>query len=92
MNNLNNQTGELKDDAPLSLNDVIFIEKVDALYKSLLASALANIVIALTLVLMLWQVIDHTILIVWLMAMTGINLVRLVSYFLYKKTKGIDFE
>ena len=71
----------------LSLDETIFIKKIDALYMSLWNSAIANIVIAFTLVLILWEVIDHKILIIWLAALFLLNVVRIVSYFMYSKSQ-----
>ena len=69
----------------LSLDETIFVQKIDALYKSLLSSSVANIVIAFTLVLMLREVIDNKILIIWFTALSLINVVRIASYLLYSK-------
>ena len=69
----------------LSLDETIFVKKIDALYKSLMNSAIANIVIAFTLVLILWEVIDHKILAIWLAAISLINVMRITSYFKYSK-------
>lgn len=93
MNN-SNITVEVKthnSDESLSLEDTIFKEIVKSLYMALPGSLMATVVIAVSLVLILWQVIDTFLLSVWLVVLVAIIFCRFVAYKLYLKSeKGMN--
>ena len=93
MNNLNN-TIEVKNHNSaenLSLEDTIFKEIVKSLYMALPGSLMAIVVVAVSLVLILWQVIDTFLLSVWLVVLVAIIFCRFIAYKLYLKSeKGMN--
>lgn len=75
----------------LSLEDTIFKEIVKSLYMALPGSLMATVVIAVSLVLILWQVIDTFLLSVWLVVLVAIIFCRFIAYKLYLKSeKGMN--
>ena len=84
-NNLknNNQT------SGYSIDEVIYKDIVNSLYMALPGSVLATIIIAASLVAILWQEVNTTYLTVWLFSITVVNFIRFVSYRYYLKSKKL---
>lgn len=70
------------------LEETIFQQKVDSLYKTLPSSVVANIIIASVMALVLWRLTDTTILITWLSVMISINIGRYILYNFYDKSES----
>ena len=68
------------------LDSIVLKETVDALYKALPLSVISNIVIASTLVFIIWPVIEHSTLLIWLSIMVLANIVRYISYKAYSRS------
>lgn len=77
---------------PLSLDETIFKEIVNSLYMALPASVAANIVIGISLVTILWRVIDTTLLLSWLFVLVSLSLCRYILYKLYLKSNKTATE
>ena len=87
MNYSKNKPEYKKQNSNLSIEEIIYKEVVDALYMALPGSVLATIVIAASLVAILWQEVDVIYLTVWLLSMTVINFLRYIAYYYYLKSK-----
>ena len=74
----NSQVEQTKD-----LQQTIFQETVDHLYRALPSSVTATIIIAAVLVSVLWDVIDDRVLFVWFLIMAIINVSRYVLFKYY---------
>ena len=90
MKNLNNSIETLNQSFKpsidkLSLEETIFKDIVNALYMALPASVAANSVIGISLVSILWHVIDTTLLMIWCSVLIAISLSRFILYKRYIK-------
>ncbi|MCW8901598.1 MAG: ATP-binding protein [Gammaproteobacteria bacterium] len=70
------------------LEETIFQKKVDSLYKALPSSVIANVIIAYVMVLVLWRVIDQSILLTWFLIVMLINIGRFVLYKFYIRVEN----
>ncbi len=73
---------EVKD---LQLEEILFSRKIQALYRAIPSSIFATIMIAAVMVAVLWNVMDQTALITWLVIIITINLARFISSLFYQK-------
>lgn len=69
----------------LGLEETIFREQVDSIYKALPSAVIANIIIATVMIFVLWSVIDQVILLVWFTIMVCVNLGRFITYIFYNR-------
>ncbi len=75
----------------LSLEDTIFKEIVKSLYMALPSALMAAVIIALSLVMILWQEIDTFMLTAWFVTLVSTILCRFIAYKFYLKSeKNID--
>ena len=66
-----------------SLKETIAKETVDLLYKAIPGSVVATIIIAATLSGVLWQFFDDSLLVLWFIIITSINVARFILYKYY---------
>jgi len=71
----------------LSIEETIYSEVVKALYMALPGSVTATIIIAASLVAILWQEVDRTYLLTWLITIMFFSVCRFITYKLYSKSK-----
>jgi len=92
VNNLSDSEQASTQSSRLSLDETIFKGVVNTLYRALPASTIANSVIGLSLVAILWNVIDAILLISWLSVLLVISFSRFILYKRYMKStnKSID--
>ena len=69
----------------LQLEEILFSRKIQALYRAIPSSIFATIMIAAVMVTVLWNVMDQTALITWLVIIIAINLGRYFSSLVYHK-------
>ena len=74
----------------LTLEETIFIKVVDSLYLVLPSSVAATSIIGTSLVIILWEVIDTTVLLVWLSALLLVSFSRYILYKQYLKKANTD--
>lgn len=87
MSNLNDNKEVVEETSSLSLDETIFKEVVNALYMALPASTAANSIIGLSLISILWHVIDTTLLVVWFLVLFTISIGRYILYRRYMKAR-----
>lgn len=92
MNNLSNSEQALNQPSKLSLDETIFKGVVNTLYLALPASTIANSIIGLSLVAILWGVIDTVLLISWLSVLLVISFSRFILYTRYMKSTINNIE
>ncbi len=70
---------------------MVYTEQVDLLYKPFMLSIVATFGMAILLVLSQWKVIEHNLLIGWLLAIVLVTLLRAFLAYLYKQNNhGVD--
>ena len=74
----------------LTLEETIFIKVVDSLYLVLPSSVAATSIIGTSLVIILWEVIDTTVLLVWLSTLLLVSFSRYILYKQYLKKANTD--
>ena len=91
MSNLSNSDQALHPPSKLSLDETIFKDVVHALYMALPASAAANSIIGLSLIAILWRVIDHSLLLPWYSVLLVLSISRYILYKKYVKAEKGEF-
>ena len=76
----------------VGLKERIRKETVALLYRALPGSVMATIIIAILLSAVLFQFSEDRFLILWLVIITGVNVVRIFLYKSYSKIKGADHD
>lgn len=87
MNNSIDNSQQAHPKSNLSIKETIYSEVVNALYMALPASVTATIIIAVSMVAILWQEVDRTYLVTWLITITFFSFTRFVAYVFYSKSK-----
>lgn len=77
-----------KQDTDAGLEKVIFQEKVDALYKALLSSVIANIIIASVMYTVLLKLVDSTLLLIWYLVILSVNIGRYILFKTYDRSEN----
>lgn len=68
------------------MNATILAEQTSQIYAAVKSTIIATLINSSILVFVLWSVIDHDILLIWLAAITLISLARSINAYQYKKT------
>ena len=68
------------------MNDVaVLAEQTSQLYAAFKNAIIATVINSIILVIVLWQVVEHSLLLTWLASILFISLLRSVNAYLYQK-------
>lgn len=87
MDNSKNISQQEHQKSKLNIEETIYSEVVKALYMALPGSVIATIIIAASMVAILWQEVDRTYLVTWLITIIFFSACRFIAYKLYSKSK-----
>lgn len=74
-----------KSDQEIGLEATIFQERVNFLYKALPSGVVATITVAAVMVSIIWELIDHALLVAWFSVIACVNIGRLILYKFYSR-------